>query len=138
MPTSRKRLSGSLLVSTMLFASPASAADLSADAVKNLVGGKMWMTERIADSRQPTYIEWKKDGTACLRLWKPSGKCDDSGTWKIDGALVRHPLNRFTSKSDKRKLAARESRPASAHRQVVQGGSRVAPGPDPSRYGSTA
>lgn len=88
MSITRKWLSVAFSFSTMLLASASGAADLASDAVKNLVGGKMWVTENMLNSRQLRSFEWKKDGTVCLRLGSTSGKCDDSGTWRIDGARV--------------------------------------------------
>jgi hypothetical protein len=74
--------------SAMFLAGPSVAADLGSDAVKALVGGKMWIAEQVADARSHTSFEWKADGTVCLRLSDTAGKCDDSGTWRMDGAQV--------------------------------------------------
>ena len=88
MSIARKGLPVAFSFSAMFLASPSGAADLGSDAVKNLVGGKMWTTEKMLNSNQLRSFEWKKDGTVCLRLGSTSGKCDDSGTWRIDGDRV--------------------------------------------------
>jgi hypothetical protein len=88
MSETRKGLSVGLVFLTMLSGSPSGAADLGSDAVQRLAAGKMWITKQIADSRALASFEWKRDGTVCLRLTETSGKCDDSGTWRIDDARV--------------------------------------------------
>ena len=88
MAATRKALSCGFLFSTMLIAGPSAAAELGADAVRNLVGGKMWIAEKMLSTNQLRSFEWKDDGSVCLRLGSTSGRCDDSGHWKIDGARV--------------------------------------------------
>jgi hypothetical protein len=89
MRAASKALLVSFFFSATLLARPSGAADLGADAVKSLLGGKMWKTEKMGQSNQLGSFEWKKDGMVCLRLGdNTSGKCDDSGTWRIDGARL--------------------------------------------------
>jgi hypothetical protein len=88
MSLTRSGLSVACLFSAMLWASPSRAADLASDDLKGLVGGKMWVTEQVADARTLASFEWKKDGTVCLRLSDTSGKCHDNGTWRIDDARL--------------------------------------------------
>ena len=88
MGKTHKALSYGFLFSTILIAEPSAAAELGADAVRNLVGGKMWIAEKMLTSTQIGAFEWKKDGSVCLRLGTTSGRCDDSGHWKIDGTRV--------------------------------------------------
>jgi hypothetical protein len=76
----------------MLAALPADAAELGSDAVRKLVSGTVWSTERMLNSNQLRSLDWKKDGTLCLRLGGTSGKCDDSGTWRIVGQRVCYEL----------------------------------------------
>ncbi len=83
MSNTRKLLSGGLVTVAMLAALPAGAKDLDADSVRKLASGKTWSTAKMAQSTQPVSFEWKADGTVCLRLGETSGKCADSGTWKV-------------------------------------------------------
>lgn len=74
-------------------AAPVGASELNADAVRGLVSGRTWALENILDSNQTGALEWKKNGTVCLRLGDERGKCDDSGTWKISGAHVCYEVS---------------------------------------------
>ena len=89
--TCRKYSSGMFLVA-MLVALPAGASELGSDAVRNLVGGTTWSTESLLNSTQLRSFDWKKDGTLCVRFGGTSGKCDDSGTWKVVGERVCYEL----------------------------------------------
>jgi hypothetical protein len=90
--TTGKSHSGGLFLAGMLVVLPAAAADLAPDAVRKLVSGMMWTTEKMLNSTQLRSFDWKRDGTLCLRLGSTSGKCDDNGTWKIDGQRVCYQL----------------------------------------------
>jgi len=100
MTTTCKTYSGGLCLVAMLVALPAGAADLAPDAVRKLVSGMMWTTEKMLNSTQLRSFDWKKDGTLCLRLGGTSGRCDDNGTWKIDGQRVCYQLTWWMKSQD--------------------------------------
>lgn len=90
MATAHKALSVGFLFLTMLTSRPSGAADLGADAVGRLVSGTTW-SARVLDTQAASW-DWKTDGTVCLRLGGADGRCDDSGTWKLDGDRVCYQL----------------------------------------------
>lgn len=100
MTTTCKTYWGGLCLVAMLVPLPAGAADLGSDAVRKLVSGMMWSTEKMLNSNQLRSFDWKKDGTLCLRLGGTSGKCDDSGTWKIVGQRVCYELTWWMKSND--------------------------------------
>jgi hypothetical protein len=91
---------GGLLCAAALGATPAGASseagaspELGADAVLKLVSGRTWLTEKILDSRNTGVMAWKKDGTVCLHIGgDASGKCHDTGTWKMSGTRVCYQM----------------------------------------------
>jgi hypothetical protein len=76
----------------LMVALPAGAADLGSDQVRNLANGAMWSTKNMLNSNQLRSFDWKKDGTLCLRLGGTDGKCDDQGTWKVEGQRMCYEL----------------------------------------------
>lgn len=100
MTKTRKTCPAGLIFAAMLVTLPAGAADLDAAAVRNLVSGKMWITEKLLNSSQLKSFDWKKDGTLCVRLGGTNGKCDDSGSWKLDGARVCYELSWWLKTQD--------------------------------------
>lgn len=90
MPTTCDALPVGFLVSTLLMSAPSSAADLDAQSIRRLVSGTTW-SARVLDTQAASW-DWKSDGTVCLRLGGTSDKCDDSGTWKLDGERVCYQM----------------------------------------------
>jgi hypothetical protein len=83
-----------------LIASPAMAQDkakdtrataLDAKAVKTLVANRVWQVTR---PRGPgyDYWSWNSDGSVCLRLGEKSGKCADTGRWRLEGERFCYEL----------------------------------------------
>ncbi len=90
----------SALMLAGLMASPAIAQDktkgtkgtaLDAKAAKGLTADRMW---QIKKPRGPghDYWSWKSDGSVCVRLGEKTGKCADTGRWKLDGARLCYEL----------------------------------------------
>lgn len=80
-----------LLVVVPLVTMPAAAQTLDTDGAKKLVVGQTW-AESKPEGYGKNYWSWKKDGTLCIRLWEPNGKCDDTGKWSLDAGRVCYEL----------------------------------------------
>lgn len=83
-----------------LIASPAMAQDkakatkaatLDANAVKTLTANRVWQVKR---PRGPgyDYWSWNSDGSVCLRLGEKTGKCADTGRWRLEGERFCYEL----------------------------------------------
>jgi len=61
------------------------AADTTLDAktLQTLASGHTWRAKFYFPT--PTFWSWNPDGSFCLQVSGESGKCDDTGTWKLDG-----------------------------------------------------
>jgi len=67
------------------------AATLDAKAAKSLTSDRVW---QIKKPRGPgyDYWSWKSDGSVCVRLGEKTGKCADTGRWKLDGERLCYEL----------------------------------------------
>jgi hypothetical protein len=88
-------LAGALAV----FAATAVAEDaqgkvLDAKAVKSLVSGRMWQA-RGTSGGGDIYWSWKSDGSVCVRQNERTGKCLDTGTWKLKDHRVCYETTWF-------------------------------------------
>ena len=59
---------------------PAGAATLDAKAVRSLTSDRVWQMKLGSGY---VYWSWRSDGSVCLRVGENSGKCADTGTWKL-------------------------------------------------------
>ena len=80
-----------LILLAPLAAAPAAAQTLDTDGAKKVLVGKTW-AESKPEGDGKNYWSWKKDGTLCVRLWEPEGKCDDSGKWTLKAERVCYEL----------------------------------------------
>jgi hypothetical protein len=82
-------LAGSLIFTIALFSgSVAAAQELDGSAVKDLALQGIW----DAQERGYGYWSWNEDGSVCLRKNDPTGDCDDTGTWAIEGNFICYEL----------------------------------------------
>jgi len=98
-----KAYSLGLVFTAWLIALPVGAADLDANAVRALASGKTWSTNGFLESYsrgQAVVFEWRADGAACVRLAGSTGKCDDSGTWKIVDQRICYELTWWLKQYD--------------------------------------
>ncbi len=98
--TARNRCLGIAVVLAVLGPFSAVAADLAPNAVAALVKGRTWATTRVLNYARTDTWEWRADGTVCLRLDRTDGKCDDSGSWTIDGPKVCYKLEWWQKSQD--------------------------------------
>ena len=89
----RSRLQIPLMISLFALCAGLQAADatLDAKAAKSLISGHTW--------RQPQphgnailHWSWNSDGSVCLRTEGATGKCADTGRWKLDGGRLCYDL----------------------------------------------
>jgi hypothetical protein len=75
----------SLVISFFALCPGSKAADttLDAKALHTLASGHTWRAKFYFSSL--TFWSWNPDGSFCLDVNSESGKCDDTGTWKLDG-----------------------------------------------------
>lgn len=73
-----------LISATCLPSSAIAAATLDAKAAKDLISDRTWQQKKF-DSPGYNYWSWKSDGAICLRLNENTGKCSDTGRWKLEG-----------------------------------------------------
>ena len=64
---------------------------LDAEAAKSLISGRMWQAPIIGGPGH-YYWSWKSDGSVCLRQNETTGKCLDTGTWKLKGNRLCYEL----------------------------------------------
>lgn len=64
-----------------------SAATLDAKAAKNLISDRIWQ-QKNPHGPGLKYWSWKSDGSVCLRTDDKTGKCADTGHWKLDGVRL--------------------------------------------------
>jgi hypothetical protein len=76
-------LRGAIVLAALLLDQQAGATEVAADALKDLATGKTWFASNTISGNQATSWSWKADGTVCMWIGSPSGKCSDDGTWKI-------------------------------------------------------
>ena len=77
-------LCAALAVTTLAIAKDGDKQFLDAKAAKGLISDRTWQANKIAASGY-NYWSWKSDGSVCLRLESKTGKCDDTGHWKLEG-----------------------------------------------------
>ena len=79
----------SLFCSMGLFSgSGAAAQELDGGAVKDLALQGIWAAEEDGFG----YWSWNEDGSVCLRLYDPTGDCEDTGSWAIDRDFICYEL----------------------------------------------
>ena len=54
------------------------------NAAKAVASGNTWESKKVGIGGY-AYWEWKADGSVCMRSEEKTGKCTDTGTWKMDG-----------------------------------------------------
>lgn len=74
-----------LAMVTSAIAKDADNKFVDATKVQTLASGNTWETKKLGGAPGYAYWNWKADGSACMRLEQGSGKCDDTGKWKVDG-----------------------------------------------------
>jgi hypothetical protein len=74
-----------------LTAAPVAAATLDAKAAQALAAEHTW---QIKKPRGPgnDFWSWKADGSVCVRLGEKTGKCADTGKWRLDGERICYEL----------------------------------------------
>lgn len=76
-------LCAALAIATVAIAKDGDKKFLDAKAAKNLISNRTWQANKVADSGY-SYWSWKSDGSVCLRDGSKTGKCDDTGSWKLE------------------------------------------------------
>jgi len=77
-------LCAALTVTALAIAKDGDKKFLGAKAANDVISGRTWQANKVAASGQ-SYWTWKSDGSVCLREGSKSGKCDDTGRWKLEG-----------------------------------------------------
>jgi len=87
------RLLISFLISffALLAGFQAAAATLDAKAARSLISDRMWQ-QKAGSGPGYNYWSWKSDGSVCLRTDAKSGKCADTGRWKLDAERLCYEL----------------------------------------------
>lgn len=80
-----------LALASAAIAGDAQGKVLDAKAAKSLVSGRMWQAPIIGGPGH-YYWSWKADGSVCLRQNQTTGKCLDTGTWKLKGNRLCYEL----------------------------------------------
>lgn len=73
-----------LALACCALSSTAAAAALDSKATSRLLAGHTWALKKPAGPGND-YMSWSADGSVCLRLGESTGKCADTGRWKLDG-----------------------------------------------------
>lgn len=83
---SRKAALAGVLFSLVYFPPPSSLAANALDgkAARNVVADKTWQVDKPTGPGYD-YFTWSADGSVCVRLSERTGKCTDTGRWKLDG-----------------------------------------------------
>lgn len=83
---------GVLATSVLVAATPVSSATLDGKAMRTLTSDQVW---QVTSNRGPgrNYWAWKADGSVCLRVGEKTGKCTDTGHWKIEGDRLCYELS---------------------------------------------
>ena len=65
------------------------AKTLDAAEVRSLTMGRTWEAKAGPTT---SYWTWNADGTVCLRLNEKTGKCADTGKWRLDDERICYEL----------------------------------------------
>lgn len=87
-----------LAIACCALSSTAAAAALDSKATSSLLAGHTWQLKK---PRGPgnDYWSWSTDGSVCLRLGESTGKCADTGRWKLNGERVCYELTWWGAES---------------------------------------
>lgn len=80
-----------LLAGLVIAASAGERKIVDAQTAKAITSGHTWQTRHPVESGY-WYWTWKSEGSACMRLFSHTGKCTDTGTWKLHGARLCYEL----------------------------------------------
>jgi hypothetical protein len=69
----------------------AATATLDAKAARSLISDRVWQIKK-KNAAGHDYWSWKSDGSVCVRLSEKTGKCADTGRWKLDGERLCYEL----------------------------------------------
>jgi len=69
----------------------AEQATLGAEAAKSLISGHTWRQPQPHGSAI-LHWSWNSDGSVCLRTEGATGKCADTGRWKLEGGRLCYEL----------------------------------------------
>jgi hypothetical protein len=80
-----------LAFSPFAIANDAGEKTLDAKAAKTLTSDRMWHSKNIGGEGFYSW-SWKSDGSVCLRENEDTGKCLDTGTWKLKNDRLCYEL----------------------------------------------
>jgi len=81
---------------------------LDAKAAKDLTANRVWQIRRSRTSGFD-YWSWNSDGSVCVRLGENTGKCADTGRWKLDGQRICYDLTWWGETQELKSLCFRIS-----------------------------
>ncbi len=95
------------------------AANLDAAAAKLLTNDRMWQQQQ-AHGPGKLFWAWKSDATVCLRTDSKTGKCADTGKWKLDGDRLCYELTWYGKSSGRDSACFRVSDRGNGKYEAIQ------------------
>jgi len=119
--TIRPQLLVAMLIPLFALCSRLQAAEeiLDAKAAGSLTSERTWQQPQAHGTGQ-IYWSWKSDGSVCLRTEGTTGKCADSGRWKLEGGRLCYDLTWWGKSVGRNSACFRISRKGEKRYEALQ------------------